>query len=70
MLDAAHGDSVSPNIVVQREHASRMEAQIARTGASRHGCGRPIVAIRADDIQGSRRVGAVARSRRMEHSLE
>ena len=30
MLDAAHGDTVSPVIVVQRVHVARVEVQTAR----------------------------------------
>ena len=71
MLDAAHGEAVSPVIVVQRVHVARVEVQITRVDiAGRIGRRRPTPAACADTRQGSRRVGAVARSGRSEQSLE
>ena len=61
MLDAAHREAVSTRIAVQRVHVSRIEVQVAGIGAARLGRGGPVVAVRADIRQGSRRVDAVAR---------
>ena len=64
MLDAAHGESVRAIVVVQRVHVARIEVQVARiTVACVVGRRRPNVAALADVAQGSRRIGAVARSR-------
>lgn len=63
MLDAAHGETVGPVVPVERLHFAGDEAQIARIviagGIGRRG---PGVAVRADDVQGSRLTVAVARS--------
>ena len=71
MLDAAHGEGRGPIGVVQRVHVARVEVQVTRVavacGIGRRGVD---VAVRADIRQGSRRIVAVARSRRSEQSLE
>ena len=65
MLDAAHGEGVRPIGVVERVHGTRIEVQVARVVmACVVGRRRPDVAVRAYIRQGSRRVEAVARSRR------
>ena len=64
MLDAAHGEGVGPIAVVQRVHEARVEPQTARAViAGSVGRRRPVIAVRADVRQGSRRSVAVARSR-------
>ena len=64
MLDAAHGETVSTVVVVQRIHNPRIEAQVAGVDTARGvRRRRPIVAVRADVRQGSRLAGAVTRSR-------
>ncbi len=64
MLDAAHGQGVGTVRVVQRVDVARSEVQEARVDAAgRVGRRGPIVALRADVRQGSRRVVAVARGR-------
>ena len=71
MLDAAHGEAVGAVVSIQRVHVARVEVQVARVavacGIGRRGVD---VAVRADIRQGSRRIRAVARSRRSEQSLE
>lgn len=63
-MDAAHGKTVGPVVVVQRVHDPRIEAQVARVGTARCvGRGRPVVAVRADIRQGSRLTRAIARGR-------
>ena len=63
MLDAAHGKTVGTVVSVERLHLAGDETQVARVdiagGVRRR---RPGVTVRADDIQGSRRTVAVARS--------
>ena len=64
MLDAAHGETAGPRVVVQRFHIGGIERQVARMGVVSSKSRRtPIVAI-AVGRQGSRRIVAVARSRR------
>ena len=64
MLDAAHGKAESAVIIVQRVDDSRIETQVAGIGIARsRRRRRPVVAIRADGRQGSRREVAVARRR-------
>lgn len=64
MLDAAHGEAVAPVAVVQRVHVARVRPEVARVVIARNvGRRTPATAFRADDVQGSRRVEAVARSR-------
>ena len=63
MLDAAHGETVRTVVSIQWVDDGRIEVQVARVEiACGVGRGRPIVAVRADVRQGSRR-SAVARSR-------
>ena len=70
MLDAAHGEGRGPIGVVQRVDVRRVEVQVTRVviarGVRRRGVD---VAVRADIRQGSRRIVAVARSRRSKQSL-
>ena len=61
MLDAAHGKAVSAGIAVQRVHVRRIEIQVAGIGTARLRRRRPVITVRADIRQGSRRVGAVTR---------
>ncbi len=64
MLDAAHGEAVGPIRVVQGVHGARIEVQVACVRIARGvGRRRPVIAVRADVRQGSRRGVAVARSR-------
>ncbi len=70
MLDAAHGEAVGTLDVAHDIDACRIEVQTARTGpAGRRGGRTPAPAARTDIRQGSRRVDAVARSRRVKQSL-
>ena len=63
MLDAAHRKGVRTVGIVQRVHAARVEVQITSIGiAGSVGRRRPGIAVRADNIQGSRLTVAVARS--------
>lgn len=63
--DAAHGETVGAGGPVQRPHVARAEEQVARiVVAGVVGRRAPDIALRADVRQGSRRVVAVARSRR------
>ena len=70
MLDAAHGESVSTIIAMQRVHVACIEPKESAIGiAGSIGSRRPVVAIRTDTRQCSRLAVAVARSRRMKQSL-
>ena len=63
MLDAAHRKGVCTVGIVQWVHAARVEVQITSIGiAGSVGRRRPGIAVRADNIQGSRLTVAVARS--------
>ncbi len=71
MLDAAHGEAVRTIIVPDRAYSRIEQSQVARIGTACLRRRRPIVAMRTDIRQGSRRVVAVARSRRTSnHSNE
>ena len=71
MLDAAHGEAVRAGIVIERVHSSGVENQVAGIAIPRgERRGGPADTCTADIGQGSRRVGAVARSRHMKQSLE
>ena len=65
MLDAAHGEGRCPAAMVERVHVVRVQVQIARAelacGIGRRG---PAEAPLADVCEGTRRLEAVARSRR------
>ncbi len=61
-LDAAHGASYGANAGIQRVQEARIEFQETCFGIRRRR--RTIAAVRADVPQGSRRLGAVARSKR------
>ena len=65
MLDAAHGEAVSTAVAGHRIDNTRVELKATGIGATRLRRRRPKVGIRADAIQGSRRVVAEARSRRV-----
>ncbi len=70
-LDAAHGKTERPVEAVNRRHFALEKAQVASieiTGCE--GRRRPGIAVRTDNIQGSRLVAAVARSRSKKQSLE
>ncbi len=71
MLDAAHGDSISPIGIVQRVNVALTEPVlpgVAIVGSVR---GRlPTPAAGTDARQGSRHVVAVARSKHNKQSLE
>ncbi len=67
MLDAAHGQRVGPVVRVQGVHVGCSEPDVARVRmVGRKGRRRPPPTAVADGRQGSRRVVAVARSRRCE----
>ena len=67
MLDAAHGESVTTIIRLQREHVAPVEMKACRVVRSRQiGRGRPQQALVSDACQGPRRFVAVARSRGLE----
>ncbi len=67
MLDAAHGQRVGPVVRVQGVHVGCSEPDVARARmVGRKGRRRPPPTAVADGRQGSRRVVAVARSRRCE----
>ncbi len=63
-LDAAHGASYGANAGIQRVQEARIEFQETCFGVRRGR--RTIAAVRATVPQGSRRLGAVARSKRCE----
>ena len=63
MLDAAHREGVGSCIIIQRTHKAHAEIHATRTDiAGSVGRRRPGIAVRADNIQGSRLTVAVARS--------
>ena len=70
MLDAAHGEAVGTVEVAHGVDVFLSEAEATDTGTAgsvrRRG---PEPTSRADGIQGSRRIVAVARSRRVKQSL-
>ena len=71
MLDAAHGEAVSPIAAVKRIHLIGDEAESARIRIARsRRRRRPTETVRADVRQISRRGVAEARSRRSKQSLE
>ncbi len=68
-MDAAHGktESTRPAPSIQRLHTAGTESEIARIGAAREtGRRSKVIAARTTARQGSRRLAAVARSRRCE----
>ena len=73
MLDAAHGEAVGAGtgFSPERIHLVLTEPEVARPEVSSRTRGRRIAPTAvADFCQGSRRIGAVARSRRSEQWLE
>ena len=61
MLDAAHREGVSTIVVRYRAHIRRVEVQATGIDTARRRGRRPAETLRADIVQGSRRVDAVAR---------
>ncbi len=71
MLDAAHGDTVRASEPPKRAHAFRPEVERAGVEiAGRKRRRKPPMPARTDNIQGSRLVAAVARSKRKKQSLK
>ena len=70
MLDAAHGEASGTLETAEQSNIGWSETQTTSIGiACCIGRRTPAVAIRADDRQVSRRVDAIARSRRMSNRL-